>query len=158
MKEKKGDNVSILLMFGVCFAALVAAVIIYESRNDNDFTKFKEATIGMRTELAAVNQKLVEMGAFNRRLMTDVEAAHSQADDAKSKAEFAESLAHKVAIDVARRPAQAVGAQTPIKVEPIRIVIYDRREIKKATNSVKPLTPEQKVIKSVKQKMKTLSN
>lgn len=158
MKKNEEGNVSIMVLFGLAFAALVAAVFIYEKRSDNDFTKFKNAAEGMRSEVESVNKKLDELSAQNKKLLSDIEAAHGQADAAKSKAEVAEALAHKVAIDVAKRPAQSVGAQTPIKVEPIRVVIYDRRQLKKATNSVKPLTPEQKVIKSVKQKMKTLSN
>ena len=152
---KKGFEMT---LFGVAFVMLIAAAVTYLRREDNDFARFKNAAETMQKEVASVNKKLDEMRGENKKLLSSIEAAHGQADAAKSKAEVAESLAHKVAIDVARRPAQAVGAQTPIKVEPIRIVIYDRREIKKATNSVKPLTPEQKVIKSVKQKMKTLSN
>lgn len=152
---KKGFEMT---LFGIAFVMLVLAGVTYLRREDNDFARFKKAAEAMQKEVESVNEKLDEIREENKKLLLSIEAAHGQADAAKSKAEVAESLAHKVAIDVARRPAQSVGAQTPIKVEPIRVVIYDRREIKKATNSVKPLTPEQKVIKSVKQKMKTLSN
>jgi multidrug resistance efflux pump len=151
---KKGFEMT---LFGIAFVMLVLAAVTYLRREDNDFTKFKNAAEATQKEVASVNKKLDELKEQNKKLLADVEAAHGQADAAKSKAELAESLAHKVAIDVARRPAQAVGAQTPIKVEPIRVVIYDKRNLQQTTKKVKPETAEQKVIKNVKEKMKTLN-
>lgn len=151
---KKGFE---MVLFGVAFVMLVLAGVTYLRREDNDFTKFKVAAEGMRAEVASVNKKLDEMREENKRLRNDIEAAHGQADAAKSKAEVAEALAHKVAIDVARRPTQSVAAQLPVKVEPIRVVIYDKRDLQNKTKTVKQQTAEQKVIKNVKDKLKTLN-
>lgn len=151
---KKGFEMT---LFGIAFVMLVLAAVTYLRREDNDFTKFKNATEAMQKEVEAVNKKLDEMRAENKKLLGSVEAAHGQADAAKSKAETAETLAHKVALDVARRPAQSVQAQAPIKVEPIRVVIYDKRALQNKTKTVKPETAEQKVIKNVKEKLKTLN-
>lgn len=132
---KKGFEMTI---FGIAFVMLILAAFTYLRREDNDFTKFKAAAEAMQREVEAVNKKLDEMRAENKRLLADVEAAHGQADAAKSKAETAEALAHKVAIDIAKRPVQSVASQLPVKVEPIRVVIYDKRDLQRATKKVKP--------------------
>lgn len=159
MVNKGGKLDTMTVLFGMSFVTLVGAMVIYLRKEDNDFAKFKNGVEALQGELKSANKKLDEIREENKSLKFDVEAAHGQADAAKSKAEVAEALAHKVAIDVARRPVQSVQAQTPIKVEPMRVnvVIYDKRDLKKATNKVKP-TVEQKVIKSVKEKMRSLNN
>ena len=150
---KKGFEMT---LFGIAFVMLVLAGVTYLRREDNDFTKFKNAAEAMQREVASVNKKLDEVLSENKKLRNDIEAAHGQADAAKSKAEVAEALAHKVAIDVARRPAQAVQAQTPIKVEPIRVVIYDKRALQNKTKTVKQKTAEEKVTEKIRERMKNV--
>lgn len=88
-----------------------------------------------------------------KKLETNILAAHDQADTAKSKAEVAENLAHKVAMDIARHPFHSTQSFQPLRVEPIKIIIYDKRNLKKTTNPVKPLTTEQKVIKETRARL-----
>lgn len=136
MKQIKGGNLSVLIIFLIAFVVLIGAVVIYLVKEENDFNKFRELTKSLKADVERIDQKLEEIKIQNKKLTDAVEAAHDQADCAKSKAEIAENLAHKVAMDAARKITPTTMQPAKIEFEPLRVVISSENG---KTKLVKPI-------------------
>jgi len=156
MFKNIGGNVSIEVIIGaVGFLLFVATAFTYLNKENTEAKAFADAHKALLSQVESINKKLDDMTLISEQLTREIEAAHNQADSAKSRAEAADHLAHKVAIDLAKRPAHAVQTSLgpikmePVKFEPIKVVIYDKRDLKKSTEMVK--APVKDAAKTLKQ-------
>jgi len=82
------------------------------------------------------------------------EQLYAQIETAMKHSKEALEITHKVAVDSARR---TIPQQAPIKIEPLRVVVYQAKDLPKRTKKVKTEELDEKLVADVKEKIKILS-
>jgi hypothetical protein len=161
--KNKGGILSASLIFftAMIFLFMLAPMLLlfWQERQDeirrlNWLRNFKKEAEELSGSISRRMNEL-ESRVYNRtdEVQKQFEQIYAQIETAMRNSKEALELGHKIAVDSARRTIP----QTPIKIEPLRVVVYQAKDLPKRTKKVKTDELDEKLVADVKEKMKILS-